>query len=588
MSAEKVPVSGNEQESVSSNSSLNCLIVSDYNLLNLSTYLNRVDFSGVTFRSRVCAFGQAVPTLINTSGEPWDQDLDAVIVWTQPEKVSPSFQNLLDCQPVSPRDLLQEVDDFCSLFRNIPEQIPMILVPSWVVPPHHRGLGVLLEMHPDLGITSVLARMNVRLAENLASNPRVFVLDSHKWVQSAGRKAFNPTLWYAAKVPFSNEVLQEAARDIKGAVQAIRGDSRKLLVLDLDDTLWGGAVGELGWHNIKLGGHDPVGEAYVDFQRVLKSLLNRGNLLAIVSKNQESVALAALENHPEMVLRPADFAGWRINWRDKAENIVELVSDLNLGLQSVVFIDDNPVERARVAEALPEVLVPQWPENPLSYAAALHDLRCFDTPSVTEEDRNRAQMYVIEGKRKADLRAFTSLDEWIKTLMIRIEVEELSPENLDRAVQLLNRTNQMNLATRRLSPSQLRDWAAEQNRKMWTLRVRDKLGDSGLSGVVGLEVRDGRAAISDFVLSCRVIGRKVEETMLATAIDYCRSRGLSEITAGYIPTPKNAPCLAFFRNSGFEETAAHIFRWPLSEAYPVPEHIRVTTNDAVRRLKNSL
>src|SRR5207249_4608997 len=188
-------------------------------------------------------------------------------------------------------------------------------------------------------------------------------------------------------------VLQEAARDIKGAVQAIRGESRKLLVLDLDDTLWGGSVGEIGWQNIKLGGHDAVGEAYVDFQRVLKSLLNRGNLLAIVSKNQESVALAALENHPEMVLRPGDFAGWRINWRDKAENIVELVSELNVGLQSVVFIDDNPAERALVAEALPEVLVPQWPESPLLYSAALHDLRCFDRPCLTDEDLTRSQMY---------------------------------------------------------------------------------------------------------------------------------------------------------------------------------------------------
>jgi FkbH-like protein len=581
-------VSGNEQESVFSKTSVNCLIVSDYNLVNLSTYLNRVDFSGPAFHSRVCAFGQAVPTLINTSADPWDPDLDAVIVWTQPEKVSPTFQELLDCRHVSPDALLQEVDNFCSLLRKIPEHIPMILVPSWVAPPYHRGLGVLLEMHPDLGITGILARMNLRLTQNFAGDRRIFVLDSHKWIQAAGRKAFNPTLWYAAKVPFSNEVLQEAARDMKGAVQAIGGNSRKLLVLDLDDTLWGGAVGELGWQKIKLGGHDPVGEAYVDFQRVLKSLLNRGILLAIVSKNQESVALAALENHPEMVLRPADFAGWRINWRDKAENIVELVSELNLGLQSVVFIDDSPVERARVAEALPEVLVPQWPESPLFYPASLHDLRCFDTPSLTEEDRKRAQMYASERRRKADVRAFTSLDEWLKTLMIRIEVEELSLENLDRAVQLLNRTNQMNLATRRLSPSQLRDWAGEQNRKMWTLRVRDKLGDSGLSGVVSLEIHDDCAVISDFVLSCRVIGRKVEEAMLATAIDYCKSRGLNEVTAGYIPTPKNGPCLVFFRNSGFEETATHVFRWSLNKPYPVPEYIQVTMNDRAPRLQNSL
>src|SRR5207247_575523 len=143
--------------------------------------------------------------------------------------------------------------------------------------------------------------------------------------------------------------------------------------------------------------------------------VSRGILLSIVSKNQESIALAALEKHPEMLLRPVDFAGWRINWRDKAENVVELASELNLGLQSVVFIDDSPTERARVAEALPEVLVPQWPESPLSYAAALHDLRCFDTPSLTEEDLKRSQMYAGERRRRAEVCAFTSMDQWLKT-----------------------------------------------------------------------------------------------------------------------------------------------------------------------------
>jgi len=567
--------------------SVSCLIISDSNLVNLSAYLNAMDSGGVPMRSWISPFGQAVPTLINTCAGPWDRDPDVVIAWTQPEKVIPSFQKLLDYQRPPVDELLREVDDFCSLLGNIPVQIPTILVPAWTAPSYHTGWG-LLDMHPDLGVTSILARMNLRLAQNLASQRRIFVLDSHKWIQAAGRKAFNPTLWYGAKVSYSNEVLQEAARDIKAAIQTIRGNSRKLLVLDLDDTLWGGAVGELGWQNVQLGGHDPVGEAYLDFQRVLKSFLNRGILLSMVSKNQESVALAALENHPEMVLRPGDFAGWRINWRDKVENIVELVSELNLGLQSVVFIDDNPAERARVAEALPEVLVPQWPESPLSYAAALYELRCFDTLSLTEEDLKRAQMYAGERKRRAEARVFTSLDEWLKTLMIRIEVEELSPENVDRAAQLINKTNQMNLATRRLSPAQLRDWAAQENHKMWTLRVRDKLGDSGLSGVLGLEVRDGHAVISDFVLSCRVIGRKVEETMLATAIDYCRLRGLSEITASHAPTPKNEPCLAFFRNSGFEEIETHAFRWPLSKPYPVPEYIQVTCGDKPRQLQNSL
>jgi len=563
------------QPFASDKASLSCLIVSDSNLVNLSAYLSAIDPGRVSIRAQVSPFGQAVPTLINTSGEPWDRELDVVIVWTQPEKVIPSFQKLLDYHRPSLDQLLGEVDDFSALLGNIPERIPTILVPAWTAPSYHRGWG-LLDMHPELGVTSTLARMNLRLAQNLASQKRIFVLDSQKWVQVAGRKAFNPTLWYAAKVPYGNELLQEAARDIRAAVEAIRGESRKLLVVDLDDTLWGGAVGEVGWQNIKLGGHDPVGEAYLDFQRALRDFLNRGVLLSIVSKNEESVALEALASHPEMVLKPADFAGWRINWGDKAENIATLASELNLGLQSVVFIDDNPAERARVSEALPEVLVPQWPESPLFYTAALHDLRCFDVPCLTGEDLVRARLYMGERKRRAEARGFASLEEWLKTLMIRIEAEELTPENLDRAAQLFNKTNQMNLSTRRLSPSQLQDWEAQQNHKLWTFHVRDRLGDSGLAGILGLEVQDGHAVISDFVLSCRVMGRKVEESMLATAVDYGRSLALKEITAGYIPTPKNEPCLTFFRNSGFEETTMHVFRWPLSRPYPLPEYVELS------------
>ncbi|HEV8485579.1 MAG TPA: HAD-IIIC family phosphatase, partial [Blastocatellia bacterium] len=396
------------------NGPISCLIISDFNLANLAAYLNAKAPGFGSIQSWVSPFGQAIPTLLDTTAAPWDRDLDVAIVWTQPEKVIPSFQKLLDYLRPPLGDLLKEVDDFCSLLGNIPKQIATILVPAWTAPAYHRGWG-LLDLHPDFGVAGTVARMNLRLVDNLASQKRIHVLDSHKWLQ--GRKAFNPTLWYAAKVPYSNEVLQEAALDIRAAIQAIKGESRKLVVVDLDDTLWGGAVGELGWQNLKLGGHDPLGEAYLDFQRALKGLQNRGILLSLVSKNQESVALRALESHPEMILRPADFAGWRINWRDKAENIFELASELNLGLQSVVFIDDNAAERARVSEALPEVLVPQWPESPLFYTVALHDLRCFERPCVTDEDLKRSQLYASERERKTSARTFASLDEWLRTLM---------------------------------------------------------------------------------------------------------------------------------------------------------------------------
>ena len=206
-------------------------------------------------------------------------------------------------------------------------------------------------------------QINLRLLESLAGAPAIHPLWAEKWIQLAGPTAFNHRLWYLGKIPFSNEVFKVAARDLKAALRGLNGQAKKVVILDLDDTLWGGIVGDAGWEGLILGGHDPAGEALVDFQRELKALTRRGILLAIVSKNEESIAMEAIAKHPEMVLKLSDFAGWRINWKDKAENIIDLMAELNLGLDSAVFIDDNPVESARVREALPKVCVPEWPSR---------------------------------------------------------------------------------------------------------------------------------------------------------------------------------------------------------------------------------
>jgi len=381
-------------------------------------------------------------------------------------------------------------------------------------------------------------------------------------------------LWYMGKIAYGNEVFMEAVKDIKAALRGIDGQSMKLIILDLDDTLWPGIVGDVGWENIRLGGHDHIGEAFVDFQRALKSLTNRGVLLGIVSKNEETIALEAIKNHPEMVLRLEDFAGLKINWQDKAQNTIDLVSDLNLGLQSVVFIDDNPVERARVREALPEVFVPEWPENKMLYKSALLSLRCFDTPSITKEDFERTGMYVSERQRSSLKRNVSSLDEWLKSLKIKVTVEELNTANLQRTAQLLNKTNQMNLTTRRMTESELVSWVKQNGHKLWTFCVSDKFGDSGLTGIISIEVENKKGRIVDFVLSCRVMGQKVEETMLYTAINYSQSLGLEEIHAEYIPTAKNKPCLEFFKRSGFEYTNGS-FVWKVYKDFIMPKYIEI-------------
>jgi FkbH-like protein len=396
----------------------------------------------------------------------------------------------------------------------------------------------------------------------------VHVLDAQRWLAAAGA-GYSPKAWYLGKVAFHDAVFAEAAREIKAGLRALGGQMRKLLVLDLDDTLWGGIVGDAGWENLRLGGHDGEGEAFVDFQRAAKALKQRGIALAIVSKNEESVALEAIRKHPEMVLREEDFVAWRINWSDKARNLAEIATELNLGLQSVVFIDDNPVERARVREALPEVLVPEWPVDKLLYPSTLLGLRCFDAASFTREDAERTQLYAAEKKRDALLHQVGSLDAWLEGLQLRVKAEPLAAGNLVRTAQLLNKTNQLNLSTRRLSEAELLDWSKREGHRVWALSVSDRFGDAGLTGIVSLEAEGGVGRIVDFVLSCRVMGRKVEETMLHVAVSHARSLGLRSVEVRYSPTPKNKPTLAFLERSGFQRDGERFF-WEAGQEYGAP------------------
>jgi FkbH-like protein len=359
-------------------------------------------------------------------------------------------------------------------------------------------------------------------------------------------------------------------------MSAVLGSGRKLLIVDLDNTLWGGVVGDLGWENLSLGGHDHVGEAFLDFQRAIKSLRNRGIVLAIASKNEESIALEALTKHPEMLLRPADFAAMRINWNDKAANIAEIAEELNLGLQSVVFIDDSPIERARVREALPEVLVPEWPDDKTLYASTLGELNCFDAAYVTGEDASRSEMYATEAQRKQSRASVGSVEEWLLASQTVVKVEEFGDANRERVVQLLNKTNQMNLTTRRLSAQALENWLQQDNRKLWAFRVSDRFGDSGLTGILSLEIRSGSAFIVDFVLSCRVMGRNVERVMVACAAQHSAALGLKELHAEYLPTAKNKPCLAFWTSSGFVQEQENHFSWSLNKSYSFPRGVEVT------------
>ena len=551
-----------------------CVLISDFNVDIFSGYLSNDEALPVV-DTTVTPFGQVAQILMQEDSEYWKGNPDFAVIWTRPEGIIKSFSDFLAYKNPSIKDILNEVDQFASLLLNICDKVQSVFIPTWVLPPFNRGFGM-LDMRKDFGIANTLMQMNLRLAEKLDRCSNIYLLDVQRWIATAGKYAFNPRLWYRGKIAFGNDVYKEAVKDIKAAIRGIQGHSKKIIILDLDNTLWGGVVGDLGWENIILGGHDPIGEAYVDFQIALKSLTNRGILLGIVSKNDEATALEAINSHPEMVLKLKDFTGWKINWQDKAQNIVDLVSDLNLGLQSVVFIDDNPVEQARVREALPEVLVPEWPEDSMMYKSTLLGLRCFDVPSISKEDIERTRMYANEQQRNDLKKSLSSLDEWLTSLEIKIKIEGLNEVNIQRTAQLLNKTNQMNLTTRRMTENELVEWTNGDGKKLWIFRVSDKFGDSGLTGIISIEVNNNYCRIVDFILSCRVIGRKVEETMLYTAIRYARSLGLENVKAEYIPTPKNKPCLDFWKKSGFHlNENGSSFTWDLKNAYVLPHQIEV-------------
>ncbi len=498
------------------------LLIADFSIQELAAHLASPDPLGPEITALNAPFGQVVQTLHGLRQGTAEQGLDFALVWSRPEMIG-AFEKRLRGERVSLDTILAEVDTFAEQLRTAASAGPPLLVATWTLPPYERGLGM-LDLGRD-GLGGAVQRMNLRLADALEGASGIQILRADRWLQAGGPTAVSAKLWYLGKVGFSRSVFAEAAKDVRAALRGLRGEARKLIVLDLDDTLWGGILGEVGGEGLRLGGHDALGEAFVDFQVRVKALAGRGVLLAIASKNDEATALEAIERHPEMVLRASDFAAHRIHWGDKAGSIAEIARELNLGLASVVFIDDSPVERARVREALPEVLVPDWPEDQMQYATALLQLGCFDTPSLTPEDAVRTELYAEEKERESLRGQAGSLEDWLRGLQIRVRFGRLDPVSLPRAGQLLNKTNQMNLRTRRMGEAQLWEWAQAPHHELWTIHVRDRVGDAGLTGLLGLATGGEAVEIVDYVLSCRVMGRRVEETLLWAAGRRTRALG---------------------------------------------------------------
>lgn len=480
--------------------------------------------------------------------------------------------------------------DVTSLLETIAARLPSATV--FLNTLYYADLGGTyrgLEYNSGFSFRQVVASYNDALRELARGSSNVVVVDVEALVMEAGTERWSdPRLWYLGRIPLSANAHGLLAKEYANYIAARWGAVRKCIVLDLDNTLWGGVIGEDGMTGIQLG-HEGIGLAFVDFQRELLNLRQRGILLAICSKNNPEDAYEMIRKHPAMILREEEFAAVEINWNDKAENIREIARRLNIGVDSMVFIDDNPVERERVREAIPEVAVPEWPQDPCESKRALGRVACeyFLKFGISGDDRRRGEMYYAQAERERLAESSGNLEDFFRSLQMRITIGRADHETLPRVTELTQKTNQFNLTTRRYTESELAAISADQNCRVYWLNLEDRFGSNGIVGALILRRQSAEQwHIDTFLLSCRVIGRTVENAFLGYAVRELKKLGTTSITGEYIPTAKNGMVASLYDKLEFAraENNEKLTMWVLDlnrKSIAVPEWFEITDRERI-------
>jgi FkbH-like protein len=427
---------------------------------------------------------------------------------------------------------------------------------------------------------AVVARINEMLRP-ASKDEGVDLVAIDRFAAVEGLRAWHdPAIWHRSKHEVHPRAAESYGEQVARLVAAGRGRSSKCLVLDLDNTLWGGVIGDDGLEGIELGQGSGTGEAFVEFQRYVKQLSERGVILAVCSKNDEKNALEPFLKHPEMVLKREQIACFVANWSDKASNLRHIAKALNIGLDSLVFADDNPVERALVRRELPMVAVPEMPEDPSLYIQTIASAGYFEALRVTEEDLARGELYQANAERERLKESVTDMASYLESLRMVLSVQPFDSLGLARVTQLINKTNQFNLTTERLSEAEV---AARMNDpRVVTLQARltDRFGDNGIIAILIARLAGSEAVIETWLMSCRVLGRHVEEACLNTLAESCAALGAETLIGQYKPTEKNGMVREMYRNLGFEmvsEDTAGATRWrlPLKSFTPQPVPMQI-------------
>jgi FkbH-like protein len=494
------------------------------------------------------AYGQEI---LSPDSGLYAHGAQTVVLAVQTRDIAPAlwsnFANLSD------EAVAQEVDAAADSLAGLVERLRANTAANIVVhglePPLQLSEG-LLDARRPLGQADAIAQVNRNLNSRFAELPNVYLLDYAALQARHGRARFaSEKKWATAKLPLSVEALSWLAQEWWRYLSLLALPQAKVLALDLDNTLWGGTIGEDGMAGIKLSDEHP-GVYFKNLQRAVLDIARRGVVIALVSKNNLADAMQVIDEHPDMLIRRDQIAAMRIDWEPKAANLAAIADELNLGLDAFVFLDDNPVEREAVRRSLPQVTVPELGDDPSTYADILRSLPGLERLDASAEDAVRSRYYADERERKASMSGAESLEDFLASLDVRVEIAPIDAMSLGRAAQLTQKTNQLNMTTRRYTEAQLSERLGTAGWAGYVLCSSDRFGDNGIVGVALTHAEADVCEIDTLLLSCRVIGRRIETAFLAFLAETARQAGQNQLRGWFLPTAKNAPARNIYEQAG--------------------------------------
>ena len=508
-------------------------------------------------------YNQIDAQLLDPASEVYGFEPDSILLWLATDKLYEEFLDLpLEARSGFASSIMQKITMYWDL---IAQHCKANILQMNFTEVDDKALGN-YSCKVNSAFVYQIRKLNFMLAEAMEQRKNVYPIDLLSVQIQLGTAAFyDAPLYYNAKMTVSTDALPYVAKAVIDVQKALAGRIKKCVVLDLDNTLWGGVIGDDGMDNIEIG-ELGRGHVFTDFQRWLKQLKECGIILCVCSKNNEDTAKKPFEEHDEMILRLSDIALFVANWEDKASNIRLIQKTLNIGMDSMVFIDDNPFERNLVRQMIPEIEVPELPEDPALYLGFLQEQNYFETASFTGAGSDRTKLYQAEFERTKLMMSFESIDGYLESLEMIGEAKLFEESKFSRIAQLTQRSNQFNLRTVRYTDADIQSIANDPNYVTLYYTLRDKFGDHGLVGVIIMKKKNEEELFIDtWLMSCRVLKRGMEEYIVNCFMREAKNRGYNRVYGEYIPTPKNAMVKDIYKTMGFDETTENNYVMEVSK-----------------------